>query len=319
MDSSFPTLEELEAGVLAGDRTLIGRALTLVESKRDDHRRLAATLLGRLPAASAQRIGITGAPGVGKSTLIDALGVHLIGLGHRVAVLAIDPSSERSGGSILGDKTRMARLAKEPAAFIRPSPAGTSPGGIAARTREAMLVLEAAGFDVILIETVGVGQSETAVRHLSDTFVLLALAGAGDELQGIKRGVMELADVVLVTKADGDNVRPAKRAAAQLKAALRLLHGPESAPPVLQVSALAGSAATLGAAWEAIAAHHEELVRAGRLDALRADQAVRWLWALVDERLRERVHRRPDVGEIERAVRAGEMTLEEAAERLSSP
>jgi len=313
MTRAFPTVTALLAGLAAGDRTLIGRALTLVESRHPEHRERAADLLARLPRADALRIGITGAPGVGKSTLIDALGVQLTAAGHRVAVLAIDPSSERSGGSILGDKTRMARLAVDPQAFIRPSPAGGTLGGIAARTREAMLVLEAAGFDVVLIETVGVGQSETAVRHLCDVFVLLALAGAGDELQGIKRGIMELADVVLVTKADGDNVTAAARAAAQLRAALRLTRHGEV--PVMTVSA-AHEPATLGAAWRSIRDHHAALAADGRLAALRSEQAVRWLWTLIDERLRERVRRHPDCLAIEAAVRAGTLPLEAAAARL---
>ncbi len=326
--------------------------MTLVESKHPDHRRLAAELLARLAANAApttQRVGITGAPGVGKSTFIDALGIQLTAAGHRVAVLAVDPSSERTGGSILGDKTRMARLCVDPRAFIRPSPAGKTLGGVAARTREMMLVLEAAGFDIVLIETVGVGQSETAVRHLSDTFVLLALAGAGDELQGIKRGIMELADVVLVTKADGDNVVPAQRAAAQLRGALRLLHPsgepeamgspsgllPEAMgspsgllpeawlPPVLTVSALpsaggSGPAETsLSVAWEAVARHHASLVSGARLGVQRADQAIRWLWTLVDERLRERVRRHPDLARIEHAVRAHSITVEAAADELT--
>ena len=315
MTRPFPSVDALLAGLVAGDRTLIGRAVTLVESRHHDHRARAAELLARLPRrpTDALRVGITGAPGVGKSTFIDALGVRLTAAGHLVAVLAIDPSSERSGGSILGDKTRMARLAVDPRAFIRPSPSAGTLGGIAARTREAMLVLEAAGFDVILIETVGVGQSETAVRHLCDVFALLALAGAGDELQGIKRGIMELADVVIVTKADGDNVTPAARAAAQLRAALRLTRHGEV--PVLTVSA-AREPATLDPAWHAIVAHHDALAADGRLAALRSEQAVRWLWTIIDERLRERVRHHPDCAAIEAAVRAGTLPIESAAARL---
>ncbi len=319
MARPFPSVDDLLAGITRGDRALIGRALTLVESKLPAHRTLAAELIARLPRVAARRVGITGAPGVGKSTFIDALGVHLVALGHRVAVLAVDPSSERSGGSILGDKTRMARLAHDPRAFIRPSPAGRTLGGIAARTREAILVLEAAGFDVVIVETVGVGQSETAVRQLTDTFVLLALAGAGDELQGIKRGVMELADLVLVTKADGANVQPALGAASQLRLALRLLHGAAHAPSVMTVSALPSAPPEpLAAAWQAIARHHDALVADGRLATLRAEQAVRWLWTLVDERLRERVHRHPELARVEAAVRTGAMTVEAAAELLTT-
>jgi len=372
MPRAFPTIADIEAGLASGDRAIIGRALTLVESKHPDHRSMASELLLRLsahPPLATQRVGITGAPGVGKSTFIDALGIQLTAAGHRVAVLAVDPSSERTGGSILGDKTRMARLCVDPNAFIRPSPAGRTLGGIAARTREMMLVLEAAGFDIVLIETVGVGQSETAVRHLSDTFVLLALAGAGDELQGIKRGIMELADVVLVTKADGDNVIAAKRAAAQLRGALRLLHTTLEdhtwLPPVLSVSALpnarnslamhagpsslaprqpmrlafgaaprpraprfANSAtaaegdtsnmpdASMIAAWDAVAKHHARLASTDRLARQRADQALRWLWTLVDERVRESVRRHPDSAAIERAVRENALTVEAAADLL---
>lgn len=317
MARALPSLEALEAGIASGDRALIGRALTLVESKHPEHRRLADRLLSRLPAPSAVRIGITGAPGVGKSTFIDALGVHLTERGHRVAVLAVDPSSERSGGSILGDKTRMARLCASPSAFIRPSPSGGTLGGIAARTRESMRVLEAAGFDVVLVETVGVGQSETAVRHLTDTFVLLALAGAGDELQGIKRGIMELADIVLVTKADGINVTPARRAAAQLRTALRLLHGAERRPPVLLVSAPPGPEHHgLTEAWEAMREHHHQLEASGALATRRAEQAVHWLWTLVEERLRARVHHAPDLANLEADVRAGRVAPQTAAEHI---
>lgn len=325
MARAFPTVDAICAGLAAGDRAIIGRALTLVESKHPDHRRLAAELLARVPRRTTQRVGITGAPGVGKSTFIDALGIQLTAAGHRVAVLAVDPSSERTGGSILGDKTRMGRLCVDPNAFIRPSPAGRTLGGVAARTREMMLVLEAAGFDIVLIETVGVGQSETAVRHLSDTFVLLALAGAGDELQGIKRGIMELADVVLVTKADGDNVAPAQRAAAQLRGALLLLHPRDEpaawSPPVLPVSALplpGGSHdPSLATAWEAIMRHHVGLATSARLASQRGDQAVRWLWTLIDERLRERVRKLPELANLERAVRDNRLTVEEAADQLA--
>jgi len=324
MTRALPSLAALEAGIASGDRALIGRALTLVESKHPGHRQLADQLLSRLPAPTAMRVGITGSPGVGKSTFIDALGMHLTERGHRVAVLAVDPSSELSGGSILGDKTRMARLCASPSAFIRPSPSGGTLGGIAARTRESMRVLEAAGFDVVLVETVGVGQSETAVRHLTDTFVLLALAGAGDELQGIKRGIMELADLVLVTKADGANVAPAQRAAAQLRSALRLLHAADRQPPVLLVSALPGPERHgLDQAWQSMREHHRHLETTGALGTRRADQAVHWLWTLVDDRLRERVRQAPHLVSLEADVRDGRLSPHAAAERivagLSSP
>ena len=235
-------LDAYVEGVLGGSRAWLARAITLVESRRPDHRAAAQRLLIELTprAGEARRIGITGVPGVGKSTFIDALGIQLTADGHRVAVLAVDPSSTRTGGSILGDKTRMARLANDPNAFVRPSPTAGTLGGVAKATREAMVVVEAAGYDVVLVETVGVGQSETAVADMVDTFLLLALARSGDQLQGIKKGVLELADVIAVNKADGDYVLAAKSSARELAAALRLLHsGP--VPPVLTCSALEGT------------------------------------------------------------------------------
>ena len=227
-----------------GDRAALARAITLVESKRADHRAAAGKLLDRvmLRTGQAVRVGITGVPGVGKSTLIDALGSQLTAKGHRIAVLAVDPSSTRTGGSILGDKTRMARLAADPNAFIRPSPSSGTLGGVAAKTRETMLLCEAAGFTVVLVETVGTGQSETAVADLTDFFLVLMLPGAGDELQGIKKGVVELADMIAVNKADGDNARRAAAAAAEYRAALHILTPPQAtwSPPVVTVSGLQG-------------------------------------------------------------------------------
>lgn len=318
----LPDLDQLVAGVERGDRTALGRAITLVESKNASHRELATRLLQRLAPRTghATRIGITGVPGVGKSTLIDAFGSMLTSLGHKVAVLAVDPSSERSGGSILGDKTRMQRLANDERAFVRPSPAGGTLGGVAARTREAMLVLEAAGHDILIVETVGVGQSETAVKRLTDTFVLLALAGAGDELQGVKRGIMEMADLVLVTKCDGDNALPAQRAAASLKAALRLLfsdalHAGGWVPPVLTTSATAPLG--LEAAWDGVRAHRQHLERHGELTRTREAQAVDWMWTLVRERLERRARQHPDLAAIELAVRTGALGVEDAARRLT--
>ena len=322
---ALPDLDTLEHGLVAGDRTAIGRAITLVESKNPAHRQLASELLARIAPRTghALRIGITGVPGVGKSTFIDAFGTLLtVTHGRRVAVLAVDPSSERSGGSILGDKTRMQRLANDPNAFVRPSPSRGTLGGVAARTREAMLVLEAAGFDTLLVETVGVGQSETAVKRLTDTFVLLALAGAGDELQGVKRGIMEMADVVLVTKCDGDNTLPARRAAASLRAALKLLfsdalHGGGWGPPVHPTSATAPLG--LDTAWGSIQAHRTHLEQSGALRRRREDQAVDWMWTLVREQLEAKAKAHPALTTIEAEVRAGRLTVEDAARKLLVP
>jgi LAO/AO transport system kinase len=246
MDSASPppSVSELARALRAGDRTALARAITLVESRRSDHRQAAHALLQDLlpHAGDAIRLGITGVPGVGKSTTIDALGTHLTEEGHRLAVLTVDPTSTRTGGSILADKTRMTRLSSDPAAFIRPSPSGGTLGGVTAQTRETMLLCEAAGYDVVIVETVGIGQSETAVADMTDFFLVLMLPGAGDELQGLKKGVLELADMLAVNKADGDNVARAKAAAAEYRAALHILH-PQSkdwSPPVLTYSALTG-------------------------------------------------------------------------------
>ncbi len=265
----------------AGDRRALARAITLVESTRAADRAEAESLLtALLPfTGKALRLGISGAPGAGKSTFIEAFGGFLTGIGKRVAVLAVDPSSRRSGGSILGDKTRMERLARDPHAFIRPSPAGTTLGGVARRTHEAVLLSEAAGFDVVLVETVGVGQSETAVAEMVDLFVLLLSPGGGDDLQGIKRGVMELADLVLVTKADGDLAKAAGRAMVDYQAALHLMRPkyPRIAARVMKVSALEGTG--IGEAWTVLQELHEKLGVAGFLRSLREDQSRRWFWA----------------------------------------
>jgi LAO/AO transport system kinase len=315
-----PSVDALLDGLARGDRAHIGRAITLVESTVPAHRADAETLLSRLPPPHGPtlRLGITGPPGVGKSTFIDAFGLSAIAAGHKVGVLAVDPSSARTGGSILGDKTRMGRLTLEAAAFIRPSPAGTTLGGVAARTGEAMRILEAAGFDLILVETVGVGQSETAVADLTDLFVLLALPGAGDELQGMKRGIMELADLVLVTKADGDQLPLALRAQSQLATALRLLHGRAEAPPVQTVSALGGIG--LEAALTAVHALASERRARGTFATRRAGQAVRWLWTLVDEAVRARVHAQPDgrIAALEAAVREGTLSAWAGARAMLS-
>lgn len=264
--------------VRAGDRRALARAITLVESARADHRAQALALLDELLGATggAVRVGVSGQPGAGKSTFIEALGLHLVAIGHRVAVLAVDPSSTVSGGSILGDKTRMGELARTDAAFIRPSPSGRSVGGVARRTREAMLLCEAAGHDVVIIETVGSGQSDVAVADLVDVFVLLVPPAGGDELQGIKRGIMELAEVVVVTKADGELAAAADRTAADHRHAVHLLHGSAEPPPVVTVSSLTG--AGIPEAWGAVADLHARRVDDGTLTARRSDQARRWLW-----------------------------------------
>ena len=284
---SSADVARLARGVRAGDRAALSRAITLIESKRPDHRRSAAALMQALIGATgkAVRVGITGAPGVGKSTTIDALGTMLTKQGRKVAVLAVDPSSRRTGGSILADKTRMARLANDANAFIRPSPASGTLGGVAARTRETMLLCEAAGYDVVLVETIGVGQSEIAVADMTDFFLLLTLPGAGDELQGLKKGVVELADMIAVNKADGDNVARAKAAAAEYRAALHILT-PRSAnwsPPVVTYSALTGEG--VAALWAHVLDHREKLTAADELASRRAEQQVKWMWAMLEERL----------------------------------
>ena len=282
-----PDVAKLAAGIRAGERAVLARAITLIESKRADHlsaaRRLVQELLPH--TGKAIRVGITGMPGVGKSTTIDALGVFLTNQGRRVAVLTVDPSSSRSGGSILGDKTRMPRLANDPHAFIRPSPASGTLGGVAAKTRETMLIVEAAGFDVVLVETVGIGQSETAVADMTDFFLVLMLAGAGDELQGLKKGVIELADMIAVNKADGDNVKRTTVAAAEYAAALHILtpRSPHWAPPVVTYSALTGGG--VAELWTEVLAHRERLSAAGELAARRKEQQVKWMWSMLDERL----------------------------------
>ncbi|MER5806581.1 methylmalonyl Co-A mutase-associated GTPase MeaB [Streptomyces sp. NPDC002033] len=311
-------------GVLDGKRAQVARAITLVESTRADHRVLAQRLLTELlpHAGRARRIGISGVPGVGKSTFIDAFGTMLTGLGHRVAVLAVDPSSKRTGGSILGDKTRMERLAVDPAAFVRPSPSAGTLGGVARATRESMIVMEAAGYDVVLVETVGVGQSETTVAGMVDSFLLLSLARTGDQLQGIKKGVLELADVLAVNKADGPHEREAKAAARELAGALRLMHPADAAwtPPVLTCSAR--KSAGLDEVWNRLEQHRVLLEAGGRLAAKRAAQQVEWTWSMVRDELLERLRADPAVRELapelEAGVRAGTVTATSAAERILS-
>lgn len=317
-------VERYAEGVRAGSRAWIARAVTLVESTRPDHRAAAQRLLvALLPySGAARRVGISGVPGVGKSTFIDALGTLLTGIGHRVAVLAVDPSSSRTGGSILGDKTRMERLATDPAAFVRPSPTSGTLGGVARATRESIVVMEAAGYDVVLVETVGVGQSETTVANMVDTFLLLTLARTGDQLQGIKKGVLELADLVSVNKADGPHERDARSAARELSGALRLLQPADAAwtPPVLTCSAREGTG--LKGVWERVEQHRTLLESTGALAKRRRTQQVDWTWSMVRERLIDRLQEHPEVRrlgpEVERAVRDGELTATLAAERLLS-
>jgi len=311
----------LAAAIREGDRAALARAITLVESTRTDHRAQAQELLLELMphAGHAMHVGITGVPGVGKSTTIEALGMYLIGRGHRVAVLAVDPSSTRTGGSILGDKTRMAQLAVHPDAYIRPSPTSGTLGGVAKATRETIVLLEAAGFDVILVET-GVGQSEVTVSNMVDTFVYLTLARAGDQLQGIKKGVLELADIVVVNKADGAHIIEANAAARELAAAIRLIYPRETLwrPPVLTMSALHSDG--LIQLWDTVLKHREVLTEAGEFDARRRAQQVDWTWSMVRDTVLDRVLTHPTVkklrAEVERQVRDGELTPALAAQLI---
>ncbi|MEV5527259.1 methylmalonyl Co-A mutase-associated GTPase MeaB [Streptomyces prunicolor] len=309
-------------GVLDGKRALVARAITLVESTKPQHRAMAQELLTALlpHSGQARRIGISGVPGVGKSTFIDAFGTLLTAQGFRVAVLAVDPSSTRTGGSILGDKTRMERLAVDPAAFVRPSPTAGTLGGVAKATRESIVVMEAAGYDVVLVETVGVGQSETAVANMVDSFLLLTLARTGDQLQGIKKGVLELADVIAVNKADGPHERDAKSAARELAGALRLMHPADAnwTPPVLSCSAREGTG--LDTVWERLEQHRSLLDSTGRLARKRSEQQVDWTWTMVRDELLGRLHSDPTVRaltpDLERQVREGELTATLAAEQI---
>jgi LAO/AO transport system kinase len=291
--ASDPT--RLARGVRAGERAVIARAITLVESRRTDHQKAARRLVQELlpSTGNAVRVGITGAPGVGKSTTIDSLGTFLTAKGNKVAVLAVDPSSARSGGSILADKTRMARLGSDPNAFVRPSPSSGTLGGVAAKTRESMLVCEAAGYDVVLVETIGTGQSETMVADMTDFFLVLMLPGAGDELQGLKKGVVEIADMIAINKADGDNVNRAKAAAAEYRAALHILNprSPSWSPPVVTYSALSGQG--IAELWASILDHRERMTKTGELEARRREQQVKWMWAMLEDRLFARLRSDP--------------------------
>jgi LAO/AO transport system kinase len=314
---------ELAAGIRAGERAMLARAITLIESKRVDHRKSAHLLVQELLPATgkAVRLGITGAPGAGKSTTIDALGTYLTAKGYRVAVLAVDPSSTRTGGSILGDKTRMARLAIDPYAFVRPSPTSGTLGGVAAKTRETMLVCEAAGYDVVLVETVGVGQSETAVADMTDFFLVLMVAGAGDELQGLKKGIVELADMIAVNKADGDNIARVNLAAADYRAALNILapRSPNWGPPVVIYSALTGGG--VAELWGKVIEHREKMTASGELAAQRREQQVKWMWTMLEERLTARLRGdasvRAKLRQAEAAVADGKLAPTLAVEQIA--
>ena len=315
-------LHYYQDGILSGDRRILAKAITLVESTHAAHRELAHQLIDVVleETGKAIRLGITGVPGVGKSTFIESFGMMLIEKGLRVAVLAIDPSSSRSGGSILADKTRMERLAVADNAFIRPSPSGGTLGGVSRMTRESLLLCEAAGFDVIIVETVGVGQNEAAVAGMVDFFLILMLTGAGDELQGIKKGILELADALAVNKADGDNAERAEKTRRELELAMHFMQ-PTTAtwtPPVLTCSAVEGTG--LSVIWQTIGEHRNKLTRTGELAEKRRDQALQWMWSLIQEGLTDRFHRHPGVraklGAIVGGVRRGEMVPTTAAKRL---
>jgi LAO/AO transport system kinase len=318
-----PELPALVEGVLAGDRRFIARAITLVESRRADHRERAQELLVELlpHAGGARRVGISGVPGVGKSTFIDQLGVDLTAAGSKVAVLAVDPSSARSGGSILGDKTRMARLAADENAFIRPSPTSGTLGGVAQATRESMVVVEAAGYDVVLVETVGVGQSEITVAEMVDSFLFLTIARTGDQLQGIKRGILEIADVIAVNKADGAAAGDARKAARELGGAIRMLRGHTDDGwdvPVLTCAGLTGEG--LDEVWAKLVEHQDQMLASGEFDERRRTQQVRWTWQLVRDGLESALRHHPGVRalapDLEKAVLAGELTPALAARQI---
>ena len=321
------TVDDYVDGVLSGNRTMLGRTITVIESRNARHQEIAQEILLRLlehirkvpHGERAHRIGITGVPGVGKSTFIEAFGCNLTRSGHTVAVLAVDPSSTVSGGSILGDKTRMAELSVEPNAFIRPSPSSGTLGGVTRATRATMVVCEAAGFDVILVETVGAGQSEVAVSEMSDFFLVLMLPGAGDELQGIKKGVLEIADMIAINKADSDELK-AKQAAVHYRNALKIMKpaSPNWAPPVMLCSGLNNIG--IDALWDKLVEHKEKLLETGELQDKRRRQRIRWMWAMLEDRLMTSLKTHPQVVDqlpvIEREVSEGRLTTTLAVERI---
>ena len=316
------SIGEFKAGILSGDRTVLGRAITLIESNSQDHQELAQELLKEIIPHSGKsiRVGITGVPGAGKSTFIEALGCHLTGQGHKVAVLAVDPSSSLTKGSILGDKTRMEQLARDEKAFIRPSPSGGTLGGVARKTREAILLFEAAGYDVVLVETIGVGQSEIVVRSMVDFFLLILIAGAGDELQGIKRGVMEIADAIVVNKADGDNIEKASRARAEYEQAVHYL---QPATPGWQTKAYAVSALQntgITELWALIESFRQLTVENSEFKKRRREQSRQWLHSMLEERIKALFYQNPDVKQqlplMEAAVMNGEIPATQAAWKL---
>jgi LAO/AO transport system kinase len=322
-DKNRADIKSLAKDLRAGSRAALARAITLIESRRGDHQAAARDLVQALLPDTGRtiRVGITGSPGVGKSTTIDRLGMFLIERGHRVAVLAVDPSSARTGGSILGDKTRMAQLAGSDSAFIRPSPTSGTLGGVAAKTREAMLLCEAAGFDVMLVETVGIGQSETAVCDMTDFFLALMLPGAGDELQGIKKGLVELADMVAINKADGDNIKRANLAAADYRGALHIIT-PRSEhwhPPVVTYSALTGTG--LAELWQKVQDHRAAMQASGEFATRRRQQQVKWMWSMLEQRMMARLRAdsaiRTKVKKIEAEVADGRVSPAIAAEQIA--
>ncbi|MCX8043183.1 MAG: methylmalonyl Co-A mutase-associated GTPase MeaB [Desulfobacterota bacterium] len=314
--------EQFIQGVLSGNRRILAKTITLIESSLPNHQELSRIILDRLLpyTGNAIRLGISGIPGSGKSTFIESLGILLTQQGHRVAVLAVDPSSKRSGGSVLADKTRMEKLAANPAAFIRPSPSGGTLGGVALKTREAAFVCEAAGFDVIIIETVGVGQSETTVAAMVDFFLLLLIAGAGDELQGMKKGILELIDAVVINKADGDNIPKALEAQRAYASAMHFLVPSTSTwtPPVLTCSALEMKG--IDTIWETVLEHRKKMMATGEFEEKRRRQAIEWMWSMIDYALKERFNANPAVkkqlGKISRSVKNGLLSPTTAAQTL---